>query len=168
MSRRRHILAALHAAYHEGQQYRQKAKQRALPPDPARWLDEAEHYAQSLPDGLPQRRVILRQAQQARQCIGKGDDDEALFFMLQIEENGSNAEHDKRALSVAEGNSRGGTKGASSKQTQRNARAQDARRRYDRLASTPERDRAAIVARDMGLTPRTVRNYLADSKKAEK
>ena len=158
------IDAVLNAAALEGQQYREQAKLRTLPPDPAAWLAEYESYADGLPGDLPQKRVMLDHIAQARQHLTGGNMDEAKFYMLQIEENWSNAEHDLWVLRIERGSSSGGTKAATTKQAERNARAQEARDRYDRLTHIPERDRTAVIAREMGLHPRTVRNYLNKTK----
>lgn len=92
--------AVLDAAFHEGQHLRNKAKLRSLPPDPAKWLNDAENFAESLSDEMPHRNVILYQVRRARINLANGNTDEVKFYMLQIEENHSNAEHDLWVLRV--------------------------------------------------------------------
>lgn len=161
---RERIVAQLTAAYHNGQATREKAKKMQLPPDPLAWLSDYENYADSLPDDMPHKPVMQQQAQHARKNLTENNIDEAKFFMLQIQENWNNAEHDLWVLRLQRGSRSGGSKAATSKQAERNARAQEARDKYNRLGHIPKRDRTAIIAREMDLHPRTVRNYLNNTK----
>lgn len=157
---KRRIDAVLDAASFESQSLRAKAKLFELPTDVAGWLDEYHAYALALPDDnqLPQKAVMLTHIDLSRQHLAAGDLDEVRFYMLQIQENHANAEHDIRVLKHERGSSEGRDKGNRVKQSERQQRIAEVNRLWDQL-ELPDRDRAAFIAKRMGIDASTVRKY---------
>jgi len=94
------IDAQFNAAYHEGQSVREKAKTMELPLEPMAWISEYVNYASNLPDSMPHKAVMQRQARQAIKNLKRNNVNEAKFHMLQIQENWNNAEHDLWVLQM--------------------------------------------------------------------
>lgn len=86
---------ALGGAADERQREKRRASRMTLPEDPEKWVREYRDYADQLPEHLPQKDVMLRHAELALARLADGDEDEAKFYMLQLQENWNNAEHDR-------------------------------------------------------------------------
>ena len=102
------IRSKIRQASFESQAIYEKVKRMALPDNVKSWIDDANNFANNLPDNLEQKKFILRYASFAVNSLG--NEQKLKEYLFQIKNNIDNAKHDISLMKQYSGAKKGGSR----------------------------------------------------------
>lgn len=102
------IRSKIRQASFESQAIYEKVKRMDLPDNVKSWIDDANNFANNLPDNLEQKKFILRYASFAVNSLG--NEQKLKEYLFQIKNNIDNAKHDISLMKQYSGAKKGGSR----------------------------------------------------------
>lgn len=142
-----------------------------LPDDVSAWLDDKEGQCAKLWNNLPPeveteyREGMSRNISKARELLSGQNIDDLKYYVYLVLENFKRMDKDVRLYRNDKGDggrSDGGQTGAEIRKAEKAKRKAQAKEIYKTLSEKAEHQKAAIIAKRMGVGARAVRGYLKD------